>query len=268
MNHQPTCHVRVRLADGGAVMLRPLPGGEVTVVETVFEGLSSQSRHRAFSCPCPGCRDATAGPSPTSTATGTWPGSRSSTVRPVGMCRYVRTTQASAEVAFEIVDASRAVASARRSSTPSPRSPATTGSLARSHGGARQRPRRPCWRRVGIRLRHADGLLEGRGEPRVASCRWLTRQPGAPCWRSRVSRRAAPRRLRRPPAAGGPAGRRATSSTPTGRPSGVVPAGTEIAGQPVTVMKYADRIHAKVVRHLLTVDGLGVLLLHRERRDL
>ena len=48
----------------------------------------------------------------------------------------------------------------------------------------------------------------------------------------------------------------------------MVPAGTEIAGQPVTVMKYADRIHAEVVGHLLAVDGLGELLLHRERRDL
>ena len=32
---------------------------------------------------------------------------------------------------------------------------------------------------------------------------------------------------------------------PTGRPSWVKPAGTESAGQPVTVMKYADRIQSR-----------------------
>ena len=32
---------------------------------------------------------------------------------------------------------------------------------------------------------------------------------------------------------------------PDRQPSGVVPAGTEIAGQPVTVMKYADRIQSR-----------------------
>ena len=37
----------------------------------------------------------------------------------------------------------------------------------------------------------------------------------------------------------------ATICTPTGSPDGVVPAGTEMAGQPVTVMKYADRIQSR-----------------------
>ena len=36
-----------------------------------------------------------------------------------------------------------------------------------------------------------------------------------------------------------------TSWRPTGQPSGVKPAGTEIAGQPVTVMRYADRIQSR-----------------------
>ena len=37
----------------------------------------------------------------------------------------------------------------------------------------------------------------------------------------------------------------ATIWTPTGSPSAVSPAGTEMAGQPVTVMKYADRIQSR-----------------------
>ena len=36
-----------------------------------------------------------------------------------------------------------------------------------------------------------------------------------------------------------------TSWSPTGSPSSVVPAGTEIAGQPVTVIRYAERIQSR-----------------------
>ena len=46
-----------------------------------------------------------------------------------------------------------------------------------------------------------------------------------------------PRTPRRPRAAAGRGRAAATIWTPTGRPSGVVPAGTEIAGQPVTVTR-------------------------------
>ena len=38
-----------------------------------------------------------------------------------------------------------------------------------------------------------------------------------------------------------------TSWRPTGSPSSVVPAGTEIAGQPVTVIRYAERIQSRYV---------------------
>lgn len=162
-------HVSVRLQDGGCVLLRPLSAGEVSVVETVFEGLSSQSRHRRFLVPMPRL-----------------PGSHRRTLAdvdgdrhvawvalvdgvPVGLCRYVRTAPATAELAFEVVDAhqGRGIGSALVDAV---------ATIAREHGIAHleatvepgNHASAALLARVGIRLRPSDGLLEGRGEPRVA----------------------------------------------------------------------------------------------------
>src|SRR6187402_431944 len=51
--HPVHVHVHVRLRDGGSVLLRPLVGGEVAVLETVFEGLSTRSRRQRFLVPMP-----------------------------------------------------------------------------------------------------------------------------------------------------------------------------------------------------------------------
>ena len=51
--HPVHVHVHVRLRDGGSALLRPLVGGEVAVLETVFEGLSTRSRRQRFLVPMP-----------------------------------------------------------------------------------------------------------------------------------------------------------------------------------------------------------------------
>lgn len=164
-SRQPVCHVRVRLADGGAVILRPLRDGEIEVLETVFEGLSAQSRQQRFLVPMPRL-----------------PGSaRAALTRvdghdhvawvamldglPVGICRYVRTGPDSAEIAFEVVDAEqgRGIGSAlvdavvtvahasgitRLEATVEPGNNVSVAMLGR----------------LGIQLRLDDGLLEGSAE--------------------------------------------------------------------------------------------------------
>ncbi|MDR7251386.1 GNAT superfamily N-acetyltransferase [Nocardioides sp. BE266] len=162
-------HVTVRLADGGSVLLRPLTGGEVSVLETVFDGLSPQSRHQRFLVPMPRL-----------------PGAHRRSLAdvdghrhvawvalvdgvPVGIARYIRTELHTAELAFEVADAhqGRGIGSALVDAV-------TT--VARDHGiryleatvEPGNRASEALLSRVGIRLRMSDGLLEGRGEPRVA----------------------------------------------------------------------------------------------------
>lgn len=162
-------HVTVHLADGGCVLLRPLSAGEVSVVEAVFEGLSSQSRHRRFLVPMPRL------PGSHRRALADVDGDRHVAWValvdgvPVGLCRYVRTAHATAELAFEVVDAhqGRGIGSALVDAV---------ATVARKHGIAHLEATvepgnvasEALLRRVGISLRPSDGLLEGRGEPRVA----------------------------------------------------------------------------------------------------
>lgn len=163
-------HVHVRLRDGGSVLLRPLACGEVSVVEAVFAGLSSQSRHRRFLVPMPRL-----------------PGSHRRVLadvdgdrhvawvalvdgQPAGICRYVRTSRDTAELAFEVVDAhqGRGIGSALVDAV-------TT--VARDNGitwlEATVEPGNAASEallaRAGIRLFVSDGLLEGGGEPRLPS---------------------------------------------------------------------------------------------------
>jgi RimJ/RimL family protein N-acetyltransferase len=170
-------HVRVRLRDGGSVLLRPLVDGEVTVLETVFEGLSSRSRHQRFLVPMPRL-----------------PGGHRRVLAevdgrrhvawvalvdgvPVGICRYVVTAPDAAELAFEVVDAHQGrgigsvlvdavttVAHARGirwlEATVEPGNLASEAVLAR----------------VGVGLVLADGLLEGHGELRPAASSRVNRR--------------------------------------------------------------------------------------------
>jgi RimJ/RimL family protein N-acetyltransferase len=164
-------HVTVRLADGGSVLLRPLSGGEVSVVETVFEGLSSQSRRRRFLVPMPrlpgGHRRALADVDGERHVA--WVALVDGV--PVGICRYVRTSPDAAELAFEVVDAhqGRGIGSALVDAV-------TT--VARANGitwlEATVEPGNAASEallaRAGVRLVSVDGLLEGGGEPRPV--RW------------------------------------------------------------------------------------------------
>lgn len=162
---QPACHVRVRLADGGAVILRPLRAGEIDVLETVFDGLSPQSRQQRFLVPMPrltgSARRTLANVDDRDHVA--WVAL--SDGQPVGISRYVRTGPDTAEVAFEVVDAEQGrgiglalvdavttVASAngvrRLEATVEPGNHASVAMLSR----------------LGIRLRMDDGLLEGSGQ--------------------------------------------------------------------------------------------------------
>jgi GNAT superfamily N-acetyltransferase len=172
-------HVHARLKDGGSALLRPLAAGEVSVLETVFEGLSSQSRQRRFLVPMPRL-----------------PGSHRRTLAdvdgdrhvawvalvdgvPVGICRYVRTARDIAELAFEVVDAhqGRGIGSALVDAV-------TT--VARDNGirwfEATVEPGNAASEallaRAGVRLVPSYGVLEGGGVPRVVP------------WSSAVSPRA------------------------------------------------------------------------------
>ena len=161
-------HVRVRLRDGGSVLLRPLASGEVSVLEGVFEGLSSQSRRQRFLIPMPRL------PGSARRALADVDGHRHVAWValvdgvPVGLCRFVRTAPDTAEIAFEVVDAEQgrgigsalvdAVATVADASgitwleaTVAPDNDASISVLDR----------------IGVRLHPEDGLLEGRGRLRL-----------------------------------------------------------------------------------------------------
>ena len=83
------------------------------------------------------------------------------------------------------------------------------------------------------------------------TAQWARRRPqtpdasGSPLRRGNHRQPTPPRTPPRSPAAAGPGRGARPAGSPTGRPSGVRPAGTEIAGQPVTVMRYAERIQSR-----------------------
>jgi len=164
-------HVHVRLRDGGSALLRPLAGGEVSVVEAVFAGLSAQSRQRRFLVPMPRL-----------------PGGHRRTLAdvdgdrhvawvalvdgvPVGLCRYVRTARDTAELAFEVVDQhqGRGIGSALVDAvTTVARENGITWLEATTEPG--NAASEALLARAGVRLLAIDGLLEGGGEPRPV--RW------------------------------------------------------------------------------------------------
>jgi RimJ/RimL family protein N-acetyltransferase len=158
-------HVRVRFADGGAVILRPLQDGEITVLETVFEGLSAQSRQQRFLVPMP--RLSGSARRVLAHVDGhdhvAWVAMLDG--QPVGISRYVRTGPDSAEIAFEVVDAEqgRGIGSALVDAV-------TT--VAHANGISRleatvepgNRASTALLNRLGMRFSLDDGLLEGRGQ--------------------------------------------------------------------------------------------------------
>ena len=161
-------HIRVRLRDGRSALLRPLVGGEISVLEDVFEGLSARSRHQRFLVPMPrlpvGHRRTLAQVDGHRHVA--WVAMVDG--MPVGLCRFVRTAPDTAEVAFEVVDVEQgrgigsalvdAVATVAEAAgirwleaTVAPGNDASIAVLDR----------------VGVRLHPEDGLLEGRGRLRL-----------------------------------------------------------------------------------------------------
>jgi len=162
---EPACHVRVRLADGGAVILRPLRGGEIDVLDTVFEGLSARSRQQRFLVPMP--RLSGSARKVLSDVDGRDHVAWVAMLRgePVGICRYVRTGPDTAEVAFEVIDSQqgRGIGAALVDAV-------TT--IAHANGISRleatvepgNRASTVLLNRLGMRFSLDDGLLEGRGQ--------------------------------------------------------------------------------------------------------
>ena len=99
------CHLFARLADGGVVVLRPLRPGEMEVLDSVFAGLSPQSRRWRYLVPTP--RLTSSARRVLAEVDGrdhvAWVAMVEG--RPVGICRSVRTSGDAAELAFEVVDA-------------------------------------------------------------------------------------------------------------------------------------------------------------------
>ena len=161
-------HVHVRLRDGGTALLRPLAPGEVSVLESVFAGLSSRSRHQRFLVPMPRL------PGSHRRALADVDGRRHVAWvalvagEPVGICRYVRTAPDAAELAFEVVDdhQGRGIGSALVDAV-------ATVACARgirwleASVAPGNRASEAMLARVGVELVLSDGLLEGRGELRL-----------------------------------------------------------------------------------------------------
>ena len=99
------CHLVARLADGGVLVLRPLRSGEGEVLESVFQGLSPQSRQWRYLVPTPrltsGARRVLAEVDGRDHVA--WVAMVQGS--PVGICRSLRTSGDAAELAFEVIDA-------------------------------------------------------------------------------------------------------------------------------------------------------------------
>lgn len=161
-------HVSVLLADGGTVALRPLQAGELDVLDIVFAGMSAQSRLRRYLVPMPRLPGAVR--RPLANVDGrrhvAWVASVMN--RPVGLCRFIRVGEHTAEVAFEVVDAEQ-----RRGIGAALIDAVTT--VAHHHGirwvTATLAPDNAAsvrmLDRMGIELTMTGGLLEGHGPLRL-----------------------------------------------------------------------------------------------------
>ena len=164
----PACHLRVRLADGGSVVLRPLRGGEIQLLEEVFEGLSPQSRQQRYLVPMPRLPESARWSLANVDGHDHVAWVALVDGRPAGICRYIRTAFDTAEVAFEVVDTQqgRGIGSALVDAV-------TT--VARANGvrwleatvEPGNRASVAVLTRLGVRLIPSDGLLEGRGRLRL-----------------------------------------------------------------------------------------------------
>lgn len=162
------CHMTVRLRDGGSCVLRPLRAGELDVLDDVFAGLSHDSRRERYLVPMP--RLPASSRRQLADVDGydhvAWVALLGG--EPAGICRYVRTTKDTAEVAVEVVDAAqgRGVGSTLVDAV-------TTAAQANgviwleavvrpgNHASVR------LMSKVGIDLVLEDGLLMGRGRLRL-----------------------------------------------------------------------------------------------------
>ena len=166
--HAVHVHLRVRLRDGGSALLRPLVGGEVSVLENVFDGLSRRSRHQRFLVPMPrlpgSARRALADVD--GHRHGAWVALVDGV--PAGICRYVRTAPDTAEIAFEVVDAhqARGIGSALVDAVATVADAAGIRWL-EATVAPDNRASIAVLDRIGVRLHPEDGHLEGRGRLRL-----------------------------------------------------------------------------------------------------
>ena len=162
--HRPDGAIRVELADGGVALLRPMRRGEYDVLDDVFDGLSPRSRRQRFLVPMPRL-----------------PGASRRTLADVdgvrhvawvalvghdyvAICRYIRTAQATAEIAFEVVDEhqGRGIGSALVDAVTTVAMASGITSLEATVDPENARSV-SLLTRTGIELAPADGVLEGRG---------------------------------------------------------------------------------------------------------
>lgn len=162
------CHMHAKLADGMALVLRPLRAGEVEILNDVFAGMSPGSRQQRYLVAMPRLtsdvqRELTNVDDRDHVAWVALVGGS-----PAGICRYVRTADDAAELALEVVDDAqgRGIGAALVDSV-------TT--VAQFNGVAwleavvapGNRASLSLLTQVGVRFALDDGLLVGRGRLRL-----------------------------------------------------------------------------------------------------
>jgi RimJ/RimL family protein N-acetyltransferase len=156
------------LTDGGTVLLRPMARDERAPLLSVFDGLSARSRELRFLSATPALRPSTV--RALTAVDGCHHVAWLATVdgRPVGIARYVRVTDDTADLAVEVVDEhhGRGLGSVLLEAV---------ATLARANGVARiaatvhpaNRASVRLMRRFGLVLRLCDGVLEGESTLRL-----------------------------------------------------------------------------------------------------